>query len=295
MCDGGGCAVNFGPFWDGSECFSTVGCECAGADCGAAFASTEECTAAHASCDGALCLRDGGQWFPASAGFCGFECGLPSEMTCFTPYASCNCGPDRNFVPGAGCVSLDAACDPSLLCRLTEGRWVLSSESPCGFECGVANPAYCESPFDSCDCGIYRNFDSSRGCFPDHACVATIGRTVCTVTGGTWHDCTAGDPGCSCGDYHCGVPNYSDPCIVPGCDCGPSANFVSDVVGCTLDSACYGREAGQDCRGGGSYSSCRSGLLCCGTSGAMDLQACQAPCCPDDPSCGDDGCPLPTP
>jgi hypothetical protein len=294
VCDGGGCATSFGPFWDGSECFATVGCECAGADCGAAFASEEECVAVHASCDGALCLATDGQWFPAAAGFCGFTCGVPSDIDCFTPADSCNCGPGRNFVAGTGCVVEAVECDQALLCRQTSGRWVLSAESPCGFDCGVANPAYCESPFDSCDCGANRNFDSSRGCVPDWTCVATERQQVCTSTGGTWHECGTGDPGCSCGDYNCGVPNYMDPCIMPGCDCGPSRNFDS-ALGCLWDGTCYGLEAGANCRGGGSSSSCRSGLLCCSSSGAMDLQTCEAPCCPDDPSCADDGCPLPTP
>ncbi|MEM6292777.1 MAG: hypothetical protein AAGA54_16000 [Myxococcota bacterium] len=54
-------------------------------------------------------------------------------------------------------------------------------------------------------------------------------QALCEATGGTW------DP-VACGDYVCGVPN---PCeaIIPGCDCGPDANFV-DGEGCVDDPKC---------------------------------------------------------
>lgn len=54
-------------------------------------------------------------------------------------------------------------------------------------------------------------------------------QTLCEETDGTW-DMTA------CEHYVCGVPNECQ-AVIPGCDCGPSANFVEDV-GCVEDDAC---------------------------------------------------------
>ncbi|MBL4684902.1 MAG: hypothetical protein JKY37_09960 [Nannocystaceae bacterium] len=54
-------------------------------------------------------------------------------------------------------------------------------------------------------------------------------QALCEETDGTW-DMTA------CGHYVCGAPNGCQAAI-PGCDCGPSANFVEDI-GCVEDDAC---------------------------------------------------------
>ncbi|MBI5499623.1 MAG: hypothetical protein HY907_05240 [Deltaproteobacteria bacterium] len=292
VCDGGGCAIVFGPFWDGRECFTTAGCECAGADCDAAWASLDECVAAHAGCDGALCLADGGQWFPASAGFCGFSCGVPNPTICFTPYDSCDCGPGATFLPGSGCLVGAETCDPAMLCGASGGTWHPMTDCFCGFTCG--SPGACGACLDSCDCGPHANFQEGRGCVPDPACPDTDRPAICSSTGGTWHDCSAGDPGCSCGDYACGVPNRVEPCIAPGCDCGPLRNFDASR-GCVYDHSCVLREPGQDCSGGAEFSTCREGLVCCSSCGAYACQTCRAPCCPDDPGCMTDGCPPPPP
>lgn len=52
---------------------------------------------------------------------------------------------------------------------------------------------------------------------------------LCEATGGTW------DPN-ACEDYVCGVPNACE-AVIPGCDCGPDANFV-EGEGCVDDPKC---------------------------------------------------------
>jgi hypothetical protein len=287
----GGCAVGFGPFWDGRECFAVTGCECVGAGCGAPWVSLDECVAVHASCDAALCLAGGGSWFPASAGFCGFRCGLAEPLACFTPYDSCACPPGETFLSGVGCAVPAEPCEPAFLCDASGGSWHAASECFCGFHCG--SPGACGACLDSCDCGPHANFDEALGCVPDTACSGTDREAICVSTGGSWHDCSAGDPGCSCGDYQCGVPNRVEPCIMPGCDCGDTGNFDA-IRGCVPDDDCVLRGPGEDCSGGEEYSTCRDGLVCCSTCGAFPCRTCEPPCCPGSPGCSG-GCPPPPP
>ena len=51
----------------------------------------------------------------------------------------------------------------------------------------------------------------------------------CEATGGTW-DMS------SCGHYECGMPPVCA-AVIPGCDCGPTMNFV-EGTGCVEDPAC---------------------------------------------------------
>lgn len=60
---------------------------------------------------------------------------------------------------------------------------------------------------------------------------------LCTGTGGTWDDT-------ACGHYMCGIPNPCD-ALIPGCDCGPTSNFV-DGMGCVEDDECAGMFACGD-------------------------------------------------
>jgi hypothetical protein len=273
-----------GSFWTGRECFDLWGCGCAGEDCGRAFASAAECAAVTASCDSALCESSGGMWFPASAGFCGFYCGVPTDDDCEAD--SCNCGPGRSFVSGEGCRD-DPVCRAEQFCRATRGAWHPQTECFCGFTCGMPND--CEACVDSCDCGPHRNFQPGIGCASDIMCEAASAEEICTFTGGRWHE------GEGCGDFFCGIPNMLDPCVMPGCDCGALSNFDS-VEGCTYSRSCLLKTEGQDCMGHGIPSSCRPGLLCCNACGIPPgCSYCQSPCCPDDPGCGEDGCPFPPP
>jgi hypothetical protein len=293
MCDGGGCATVLGWFWDGHDCFEEVGCECVGVDCDAGSASEAECEVLHATCDGALCSATGGSWFPATAGFCGFTCGQLSELDCFVPMDSCDCGPGRTFLSGTGCPEEPTACDAGFVCRATGGTWLGAPGCYCPYRCGEELPE-CYACGEVCDCGPYRNFDSLLGCVPDPLCTGAGRETACMSTGGTWHDCTAGDPWCSCGDYLCGRPNVDLPCAMPGCDCGSLRNFDTHR-GCVYDATCVLRGPGAEC-GGGFGSDCRPGLVCCEGCGAPPgCPTCRPPCCPEDSSCMDDGCPVPPP
>jgi hypothetical protein len=280
-----------GAFWNGRDCFELFGCGCAGGDCGHGFGSLEQCRAAHAPCPSVLCAVSGGQWFPAMAGFCGFRCGAPSPIDCEAPFADCLCPPGASLAPGIGCVP-SADCTAADLCTATRGTWHPADECYCGFVCG--EPGDCTGCLDSCDCGPHRNFLLGQGCVPDGSCGAVEAQAICSSTGGTWHSCAPGDP-CSCGDYLCGQPNLVDPCVTPGCDCGPSGILVAGI-GCVLDAGCWFHELGQGCTGqGSSYSSCRSGLACCPHCGVlMGCSSCDIPCCPTEPGCVD-GCPPPPP
>lgn len=289
------CAVEayLGAFWDGRACFELRGCRCRGAGCAAPFASLEECEAFHQTCPAARCNATGGRWFPEPFGGCGFACGGPREADCFRPIADCLCPAGQTFVPDAGCAP-DPSCTERDLCLATRGTWHPAAECVCGFHCG--HPGDCEACVDSCDCGPARNFVRGAGCRVDAACSPEWGVDLCESTGGTWHTCEAGDPGCSCGHYHCGRPNTMEPCVMPGCDCGPGANFTAE--GCAPDADCYFGGEGAECNGAGAEgSSCRPGLSCCGECGVPGgaCRFCRTPCCAETPGCETSGCFPPPP
>jgi hypothetical protein len=271
-----------GVAWNGRECVPLFGCVCQGDGCATLFDSEEECAAYHAQCDGTLCLATGGEFFPAGAGFCGFTCGVDDPRTCESPFDSCRCPPGMIFVPGAGCTP-DPSCGPRERCLISRGTWHPASECRCGFTCGSENP--CAACLDSCDCGPLRNFQPDVGCLWDTACGARERADLCTATGGTWHACGPGED-CPCGDYRCGIPHPVDGCMIPGCDCGPDADFHT-VYGCIWDDGCVLGERGAECSGFEAGPSCRPGLVCC-AAGCMD------PCCGSGgPTCSPGGCALP--
>ena len=107
-------------------------------------------------------------------------------------------------------------------------------------------------------------------------------------------ECSPGGP-CSCGDYDYGFPNTVDPCVMPGCDCGPNRNF-DNQLGCQYDDTCVLNDLGDYCRGSGDDSTCRAGLVCCeGCGMAPGCQICTTPCCPADGNCDGSGCYPPPP
>jgi hypothetical protein len=63
----------------------------------------------------------------------------------------------------------------------------------------------------------------------DGSCMPQADAALCEDTGGTW------DEG-SCGHYSCGRAPDCD-ALIPGCDCGPVANFVQSA-GCSRDPEC---------------------------------------------------------
>lgn len=60
---------------------------------------------------------------------------------------------------------------------------------------------------------------------------------LCESTDGTWDET-------ACDHYVCGQPNACE-AIIPGCDCGPDANFV-EGEGCVDDDACGTFACGDD-------------------------------------------------
>lgn len=84
----------------------------------------------------------------------------------------------------------------------------------------------------------------------------------CTATQGIW------DP-IACGHYHCGAPQVCA-AVIPGCDCGPDANFVA-AIGCVSDPVCSGVSGEQ--------------ALCEQTGGIWDPLSCGHYSCGEFPDC----------
>ena len=132
--------------------------------------------------------------------------------------------------------------------------------------------------------------DPTAGCELDASCPRITQQQLCEETGGSW---MMGGP--SCGHYYCGHPNMVDPCVAPGCDCGPLSNF-DDLEGCQPDADCLMSEEGQQCRGVGWDSNCRPGLVCCSIHHLLWDPTCMAPCCEEwGEVCMDNGCMVPPP
>jgi hypothetical protein len=203
-----------------------------GCDCGDGhnFKPGEGCVP-DASCtdhddEHALCEDTGGTWDEATCGH--YFCGM--ERDCAPTLPGCNCGPERNFVEGRGCV-LDPVCQDladERLCHETGGRW---DPHTCGhYLCWEESPILCIVPDPGCDCGRDANFVEGRGCVRDEACGRFDDEALCEATGGTWHLE-------SCGHWECGQPPVCT-AIIPGCACGERQSFF-DGVGCAEDPACH--------------------------------------------------------
>jgi hypothetical protein len=196
-----------------------------------------------------LCEASGGSWDVSACGH--YLCGLPNDCNAVIP--GCDCGPGANFVDGQGCAE-DDACQPVLdeqaLCLDSGGAW---DDLACGhYRCGVSND--CRAVDPGCDCGEGRNFVAGQGCVEDEAC-QPVGeeQALCQGSGGTW-DVT------SCGHYQCGGPPLCD-AIIPGCDCGPLANFI-DGQGCVAAESCQAQhQPDQE-------------ALCLGAGGSLDPAGC---------------------
>lgn len=83
----------------------------------------------------------------------------------------------------------------------------------------------------------------------------------CVATGGSW------DLG-SCGDYQCGQPPICA-AVIPGCDCGPDANFIRGD-GCVENPICT--DGGDE-------------QLCVATGGVWDPLSCGHYSCGNLPEC----------
>ncbi|MBW2273034.1 MAG: hypothetical protein JRG96_07165 [Deltaproteobacteria bacterium] len=175
-----------------------------------------------------LCAHTDGEWDESSCGH--YECGAFPDCDAVIP--GCNCGPDSVFVEKRGCVE-DIAC--------TGGCY---SDEDCdedyaeNYVCHGArlypehpNPRFRPTPLLAC------MWDHDR---PGECVVPEL--ALCEKSGGRWDEL-------ACGDYDCGQPNACA-AVIPGCDCGPGANYVADE-GCTEDLVCPGVcLTGDDCEKG---------------------------------------------
>lgn len=117
----------------------------------------------------------------------------------------------------------------AVLCVETSGIW---DEGACGhYHCGIPNS--CEALIPGCNCGTDSTFEPGRGCVLDLSCEATdFNALLCSRTGGTWHLVL----------WKLRVwpaPTSVRPWL-PGCDCGPGANF-NTREGCVADPRYPGR------------------------------------------------------
>lgn len=168
--------------WDGERCVTIACGTCEGTDCGTLTTSLEACQLAHATCDAELCRTTGGDWqFWAEE--CGhYVCGQPVDATCFVGMPVCNCGYERSFETGRGCVPDECPiydlAEPSVLCGETGGTW--TAGICCSTRCGVPCDLDCVAP--ACVCGAMEIFDAIRGCIPATECFEReLGQTCTNV------------------------------------------------------------------------------------------------------------------
>ena len=128
-----------------------------------------------------LCVETGGVWDPPSCGH--YRCGAFPECDAVIP--GCNCGPERNFRAGVGCVD-DPAC----------GRCAADSDCPPGSTCNtcppdpscplctVCGPPVCEPiscGFDE-DCPPRSHCEGSSVCPPKVVCIWVILKSWFNIT-----------------------------------------------------------------------------------------------------------------
>lgn len=175
----------------------------------------------------ALCEATGGRWDPNSCGH--YECGNVPACRAIIP--GCDCGPLSNFVRGQGCVPDDecpgTGCDSDADC-------------PATFHCADylgSVVAFCRSSHCEVAPGIPAGPEPIIECPREFECVAGDVHGICQLSDEFYCGNTGGQWSWDCGNWECGrVP----PCLalIPGCNCGPWANFVSGK-GCVLDRACF--------------------------------------------------------
>ena len=205
--------------WNGERCLPIACGTCVGADCAGLPHSMEQCVAAHASCEPALCTGTGGEWL-FFAEECGhYVCGFPTPADCIVGMPVCNCGAGRSFAPGGGCFT-DTTCPevdplpPMELCAATGGTW--TAAICCSPRCGVPCAAACAA--DACVCSATQVFDPLRGCVDTAECHVRPAGDECATPRGL--RCADGLLCCMrCGGAGC------DPisrCQVPLCDADPN-------------------------------------------------------------------------
>jgi hypothetical protein len=209
--------------WNGDSCFAIDCGACTGTDCARGARSEAECVAAHASCEASICHSTGGEWMWWAEECDHYRCGRPQPAPCVVGRPVCNCGPERAFEPGRGCVATGCA-EPlpnrRVLCEGTGGSW---EPICCDTVCGDFCPEPCAA--DACNCGPGREF-LETGCIETTRCHERLIGETCTER----TRCPGGSVCCQdCGGAGCfGTPT----CRAPVCD----DDECTDLCGNRCDS-----------------------------------------------------------
>lgn len=167
---------------------------------------------------------------------------------------ACNSGSDGDTDSGnnsgSGGTGSSTGTDPSMSATESESETANSnSASASGSTSGSSTTSESDSD-DSSGGGSSTGGGSSSGGSSSGVSSSSTGEPdpeqLCEDTGGTWDET-------ACDHYTCGVPNACE-AIIPGCDCGPDANFV-EGEGCVADDACatFNCEDEIECQVGSEY------------------------------------------
>ena len=191
---------------------------------------------------------------------CVSDADCPQGSSCTVSDGDCRPAPGCDPTVGVACPAVcygvckpdGSICDPIPLASSSslpyfecEGEWQDGGYDAEG--CPVPPVCICPDGQTSFDgrchnlCDLVDCFAPPPECDPDqelsldypHCCGICISREAkqCEATGGSWDEA-------SCGHYNCGEPPSCE-ALIPGCNCGPGANFVTGE-GCVKDSSCGG-------------------------------------------------------
>ena len=162
---------------------------------------------------------------------------------------ACNSGSDGDTDSGnnsgSGGTGSSSGTDPSMTATESESETAnTDSASASGTTSGSTTTSESDSDEGSSGGSSSTGGESSTG--GSSSTGEPDAEQLCEDTGGTWDEN-------ACDHYACGVPNACE-AIIPGCDCGPDANFV-EGEGCVVDDACatFNCEDEIECQVGTEY------------------------------------------
>lgn len=194
--------------WNGAACTLLPGCACLGADCGALYATVDECIA-----DRAGCMMPPRPCIAASDCAPGELCDFPDDGTCGSTGTTGTCRPSATTCPGVY--------DPV-----------------CGCD-GVTHGNACEAEAAGVDLAFFGPCDP---CAPEDARPAA-GGSCDTILGQLWNGIECVDlVGCACSGLDCPIVTSSDcsmrhaGCIDPmRFDCAGTSTCARWAEVCVVD------------------------------------------------------------